>query len=45
LYYIFQTGAGWAGPIGQAELILNLLYLSSPDTLAGIDKSRLRFII
>ena len=20
LYYIFQTGAGWAGPIGQAEL-------------------------
>jgi hypothetical protein len=35
LYYIFQTGAGWAGPIGQAELILNLPYPASPETLAG----------
>ena len=24
LNYIFQTGAGWAGPIGKAELIINL---------------------
>ena len=35
LYYIFQTGAGWAGPIGQAELILNLPYPASEETLAG----------
>jgi hypothetical protein len=34
LYYIFQTGAGWAGPIGQAELILNLPYPASAGTLA-----------
>lgn len=36
LYYIFQTGAGWAGPIGQAELILNLPYPASVETLAGM---------
>jgi hypothetical protein len=36
LYYIFQTGAGWAGPIGQAELILNLPYPASAQTLAGM---------
>ena len=36
LYYIFQTGAGWAGPIGQAELILNLPYPASSETLAGM---------
>lgn len=36
LYYIFQTGAGWAGPIGQAELILNLPYPASVETMAGI---------
>ena len=35
LYYIFQTGAGWAGPIGKAELILNLPYPASEETLAG----------
>jgi len=34
LYYIFQTGAGWAGPIGQAELIVNLPYPASKETLA-----------
>jgi hypothetical protein len=38
LYYIFQTGAGWAGPIGQAELILNLPYPASEETLTGIHK-------
>ena len=38
LYYIFQTGAGWAGPIGQAELILNLPYPASEETLAGMHK-------
>ena len=36
VYYIFQTGAGWAGPIGQAELILNLPYPTSDKTLAGM---------
>jgi hypothetical protein len=41
LYYIFQTGAGWAGPIGQAELILNLPYPASPETLARMDPSNL----
>jgi len=41
LYYIFQTGAGWAGPIGQAELILNLPYPASEETLAGIPKGSL----
>ena len=34
LYYIFQTGAGWAGPIGEAELIVNLPYPASAETLA-----------
>ena len=38
LYYIFQTGSGWAGPIGQAELILNLPYPASEQTLAGMHK-------
>jgi hypothetical protein len=41
LYYIFQTGAGWAGPIGQAELILNLPYPASTETLARMDPSTL----
>jgi hypothetical protein len=38
VYYILQTGAGWAGPIGQAELIVNLPYPASPETLAGMRK-------
>jgi hypothetical protein len=33
LYYIFQTGAGWAGPIGRAELIVNLPYPASAETI------------
>jgi hypothetical protein len=36
LYYVFQTGAGWAGPIGQAELVLNLPYPASDGTLVRI---------
>jgi hypothetical protein len=32
--YIFQTGAGWAGPIGRAELIFNLPYLASSETIS-----------
>lgn len=33
LYYIFQTGAGWAGPIGEAELVVNLPYPASAETI------------
>lgn len=36
LYYVFQTGAGWAGSIGQAELIVNLPYPASAGTLTGM---------
>jgi hypothetical protein len=42
LYYIFQTGASWAGTIGQAELILNLPYPASVETLSGVPPSSLR---
>jgi len=42
LYYIFQTGAGWAGAIGQAELILNLPYPASAETLAGMPSGSLQ---
>jgi hypothetical protein len=35
LYYVFQTGAGWAGPIGKAELVVELPYPASEATLAG----------
>lgn len=33
LYYIFQTGAGWSGPIGKAELVVNLPYPASTETI------------
>jgi hypothetical protein len=33
LYYIFQTGAGWAGQIGKAELVVNLPYPASAETI------------
>ncbi len=36
VYYIFQTGAGWAGPIGQADLIVNLPYPASGETMTGM---------
>lgn len=36
LYYVFQTGAGWAGPIGEAEMILNLPYPASEATVTGV---------
>jgi hypothetical protein len=39
LYYIFQTGAGWAGPIRKAELILNLPYPASSETLRRMSTS------
>ncbi len=41
LYYIFQTGASWSGPIGHAELVLNLPYPASIETLARIPSSGL----
>lgn len=40
LYYVFQTGAGWAGPIGQADLIVNLPYPASDETMAGINPGK-----
>ena len=36
LYYIFQTGAGWAGPIGKAELVVNLPYPASAETIGAM---------
>ncbi len=42
LYYIFQTGASWAGPIGRAELVLNLPYPASFNTLVRVDPTSLR---
>ncbi len=33
LTYVFQTGAGWAGPIGKAELEVNLPYPASVETI------------
>ena len=32
--YIFQTGAGWDGPIGRAALVFNLPYIASPETIS-----------
>lgn len=43
LYYIFQTGAGWAGPIGQVELIVNLPYPASGETMADINNFSLPY--
>lgn len=42
LYHVFHTAAGWAGPIGQVELILNLPYPASTETLAGIPSGTLK---
>jgi hypothetical protein len=44
VYYIFQTGAGWAGPIGQTELILNLPYPASKETLGSKEKLKLPYM-
>lgn len=33
LYYILQTGAGWSGPIGKADLVVNLPYPASAETI------------
>jgi hypothetical protein len=42
LYYIFQTGSGWAGPIGSVELTLNLPYPASVETVAAMPFGSLR---
>jgi hypothetical protein len=34
--YVFQTGAGWAGPIGKAELVVNLPYPASAETIGAM---------
>jgi len=36
LSYIFQTGSGWAGPTGKAELLVNLPYPASPETIGAM---------
>ena len=41
LYYIFQTGAGWAGNIGRAELVINLPYLASPETIGVLPEGEI----
>jgi hypothetical protein len=41
-YYVFQTGASWAGPIGRVELTLNLPYPASSETIAGMPADSLR---
>jgi len=38
LYYIFQSGAGWAGPISNAELVINLPYPASNETIYEMPK-------
>lgn len=34
--YILQTGSGWAGPIGKAELVVNLPYPASQETIGQV---------
>lgn len=41
LYYVFQTGASWAGPIGRAELTVTLPYPASAETIADLPGDRL----
>jgi len=36
LYYVFQTGAGWAGSIGKAELVVNLPFPASEETIGAM---------
>ncbi len=42
LYYVHQTGAGWAGPIGSADVTINLPYPASAGTVTGIPPGSLR---
>ncbi|NJD59810.1 MAG: hypothetical protein FIA98_10475, partial [Anaerolineae bacterium] len=41
LYYVFQTGAGWDGPIHKAELVLDLPYPASEATLQRVNPQKL----
>ncbi len=43
LYYVFQTGAGWAGLIGHADLVVNLPYPASAETIADNPKISLPY--
>ncbi len=43
LYYVFQTGSGWAGPIGQADLVVNLPYPATAETIADNPKISLPY--
>lgn len=43
LYYVFQTGSGWAGPIGQANLVVNLPYPATAETIADNPKISLPY--
>jgi hypothetical protein len=43
LYYVFQTGSGWAGPIGLADLVVNLPYPATAETIADDPKISLPF--
>ena len=42
LYYVHQTGAGWAGPIGSADVTITLPYPASAGTVTGIPPGSLR---
>jgi hypothetical protein len=42
VYYSFHPETGWAGPVEQTELTLNLPYPASQETLAGIPSDSLR---
>ena len=36
LHYVFQTGAGWAGSIGKAELVVKLPFPASEETIGAM---------
>ncbi|OGO25543.1 MAG: hypothetical protein A2136_02120 [Chloroflexi bacterium RBG_16_54_11] len=40
-YYVFQTGAGWSGSIGKAELVINLPYPASAETIYAMPEGGL----
>ena len=39
----FQTGSGWAGPIGQADLVVNLPFPATAETVADNPKISLPY--
>lgn len=42
LVYTLHPGSGWAGPVGQVDLTINLPYPASTNTLAGIPAGTLQ---